>query len=735
MEKGRCNHVSYSLAKKLYGKQCDQSEISLQKVKDDMQSWESQLSKLESEDCETAYRRWRRRIIADLTYRVGWISKKKISYYPQVRHDGAISTSKPSAVQLIQEFDLNLKRTVAMTPQQRQPRVEEISHHLNRFQQHVQGREPDLNDLRQAIKKCKGSPGLDQWNSYEIKNLAKTPERLREFGQNFKLWSDLGITPRILAEVKVTYIPKANKVSKCVVDIKGLRPITVFSTWWRIFSAMWIISPIVDTLQAQMPHDIVCRRSKGPEVQACVADALLSQWKHGATLDFSHCFDTVDIRVLRDGVRQGLPVLYPWITAICDHWMKCSKWIHYDKHVGDTLDNQTGIPQGDPASPLALSLLLWVGHERIQLEHEPGNLHQCIWMDDRTMICDSHKLLEDSMNRWRHFVNDFHMLENAAKTQTVSPGGSKSMEVLGALIGQPNKRTLNKVSPNRERFEKAIHVSKRISMSPNKKIRLNDLTCLARPAMSYGWVAGLPSKTACNDYNNAIWKALGSISFSPPSLRRLICGAHLEANPTLWIRQVKLLINRNAELLRLGYNIGHSDTALNSLVSDGCERYGWTKRRSTWRHEHCGHFLEQDILRLKEWKRIAHKLRDSVRWSSWIEFKESGRHEIADMQLPNMTMERINMTRKWASTSASRRSFAIGAVKNPLTAFLAHGCTTCCMKCGETNPEWDHGWTCLLQVPIPDDAMLRRFLWGATRAEELLADSFIEAMEKHYQIL
>ena len=264
---------------------------------------------------------------------------------------------------------------------------------------------------------------------------------------------------------------------------------------------MWIISPLIDALQAQMPKDIICRRSKGPEVQACVADALLQIWRFGATLDFSHCFDTVDIKMLRDGVRDGIPALGPWITVVCDHWLKCHKWIHYDKHVGDILENQTGIPQGDPASPLALSLLLWVGHARVQEHHQLGRLHQCIWMDDRTMICNNKRLLRDSMERWGRFAEDFHLLENETKTQTVAPGEAKAMEVLGALIGQPNRRTFNKVSPNKERFEKAIHVSRRVGLLPNKKIRMNDLATLARPTMSYGWIAGRPSKGICSEYN------------------------------------------------------------------------------------------------------------------------------------------------------------------------------------------------------------------------------------------
>ena len=736
LRKGNISHQSYSLMRKLYGKHNDNiDDINLQMVLNDMQTWETQIMKLENEDKELAYRRWRRKIVADTTYRANWINKKKISYYPQVQHQGRTSTSKPTAVELIKEFDMNLKNNVLMNDDQRRQTVREIAHHLHNYRDRVQGRAPNLNDLQHAISKAKGGPGLDQWNHFEIKLLAKIPEFLNEIGQNFKLWADLGITPSILAEVKVTYIPKASKIPKGAVNIKGLRPITVFSIWWRAFSAMWIISPLIDALQAQMPKDIICRRSKGPEVQAYVADALLQIWRFGATLDFSHCFDTVDIKMLRDGVRDGIPALGPWITVVCDHWLTCHEWIHYDKHVGDILENQTGIPQGDPASPLALSILLWVGHARVQEHHQPGSLHQCIWMDDRTMICDNKQLLRDSMNRWRQFADDFHLLENEAKTQTVAPGDSKSMEVLGALIGNPNKSTFNKVAPNRDRFEKAIHVSKRVGLLPNKRIRLNDLVSLARPAMSYGWIAGRPSKTICMEYNTAIWKAFGSISFSPPSLRRLIGGAHLEADPTLWIKHVKLLACRNDELTRLGHHLDQFNTALNQHVLEGFEQHGWTTRRGAWCHEQCGHFLEQDILHRKEWKKIAHKLRDSIRRSAWEEFKESGRHEITGLELPRMTIDRINWTRKWASSSSSRRSLAMGAVKGPKMASIAHGCSSKCLKCDEMNPDWDHGWTCLLEVPIPCDTMFRRFLCGTDRSEQLLADAFIENVEKFYTIL
>jgi len=77
----------------------------------------------------------------------------------------------------------------------------------------------------------------------------------------------------------------------------------------------------------------------------------------------------------------------------------------------------------------------------------------------------------------------------------------------------------------------------------------------------------------------------------------------------------------------------------------------------------------------------------------------------------------------------------MGAVKSPKMASIAHGCSSKCLKCDEMNPDWDHGWTCLLEVPIPCDTMFRRFLCGTDRSEQLLADAFIENVEKFYTIL
>lgn len=119
----------------------------------------------------------------------------------------------------------------------------------------------------------------------------------------------------------------------------------------------------MDSLRLAMPKDICCRRSDGPEIQAAIADAFLMKFGCGAALDFSYCFDTIDVDMLKQDPINGLQKgpLCDWANLMCNHWMSCERWIHYNKCVGGCLNNKVGIPQGDPASPLFCHYLFGLG--------------------------------------------------------------------------------------------------------------------------------------------------------------------------------------------------------------------------------------------------------------------------------------------------------------------------------------------------------------------------------------
>ena len=185
-----------------------------------------------------------------------------------------------------------------------------------------------------------------------------------------------------------------------------------------------------------MPKDICCRRPDGPEIQAAIADAFLMKFGWGAALDFSHCFDTIDVDMLKQDPINGLQKgpLCDWANLMCNHWMSCEmdplqqmRW--------KLSQQQSWYSTGWSRVTPFLSLLVWIGHGRVDRNHLAGNLYQCIWTDDCTVAASKEKLFIDAIHRWQNFATDFHLKENQIKTQVVRPGpGQKAMEVLGALV-------------------------------------------------------------------------------------------------------------------------------------------------------------------------------------------------------------------------------------------------------------------------------------------------------------
>lgn len=198
---------------------------------------------------------------------------------------------------------------------------------------------------------------------------------------------------------------------------------------------------------------------------------------------FLEAFDSINIPMVMESLELSLPpCIRPWATSICNHWISCNRRIVWNRHVGGRLRSDIGIPQGDPSSPLVLSLRLWAGHSRVERDHLPGKLHQIIWLDDRTLVTDNIELLQDSIHRWGEFAHQFGLQENAKKTQIVSSKHGSNMEVLGVIVGKPG-RGFNQIESNKKRVEKAIWTSKRIGILPSGSHKLTDLGMFSRPVM------------------------------------------------------------------------------------------------------------------------------------------------------------------------------------------------------------------------------------------------------------
>ena len=133
------------------------------------------------------------------------------------------------------------------------------------------------------------------------------------------------------------------------------------------------------------------------------------------------------------------------------------------------------LPQGDPASPLMLLIILRVGYYLVNEGLGVDNVFQSIHVDDHTVVTNSRERVQLAAIIWRQFATIMHLKENDMKTQFVDINGPASdcfqpwLEPLGACI-------------------KALSTLKKISILPlSVRMKMNDAVVFGKSRLSYGW--------------------------------------------------------------------------------------------------------------------------------------------------------------------------------------------------------------------------------------------------------
>ena len=98
---------------------------------------------------------------------------------------------------------------------------------------------PAETDLFSTVASLKqGSCGTDQWYPPEIKSLPFSV--LRVFWDLTERWELTFTAPTTLQEIRQVNIPKPHKVSpQSFIQCADLRPISVCSIWWRLYTSTW----------------------------------------------------------------------------------------------------------------------------------------------------------------------------------------------------------------------------------------------------------------------------------------------------------------------------------------------------------------------------------------------------------------------------------------------------------------------------------------------------------------
>ena len=92
-----------------------------------------------------------------------------------------------------------------------------------------------LGDLWKAIRDAHGTHGTDNWNSEEIKYVPVPA--IQCFHQCTLRWHHTGWVPKQLFQSRQINLFKNHKIRNDQIQAGDLRPISIMSCWWRVFSS------------------------------------------------------------------------------------------------------------------------------------------------------------------------------------------------------------------------------------------------------------------------------------------------------------------------------------------------------------------------------------------------------------------------------------------------------------------------------------------------------------------
>ena len=370
-------------------------------------------------------------------------------------------------------------------------------------------------------------------------------------------------------------------------------------------------------------------------------------------------------------------------------------------------------PQGDPAGPLVMNLLMLAMMKKADaaLALNPGDYFHVLYMDDRTFVGRSQQSVQDAQTAWADTTRWFNLKENAEKAQYVNTEKRyDSFEVLGATIGTPGSAEIAK-SIAKGRMEKAKLLYKKIGLLPEGlAAKLNDGSIFVKGVVGYGWISQTPTKQLSSSLKSAMWASLGKTKFASLQLRRVMAGAHSSLQMISGMKQLKMLAKRDQILQELG--ISKQACLLDTHVSIFLQGLQWTLH-GTFQHELLKEsFCAKDLVDKRYWERTAHLVRESYRWQSYLQFCAEDRREIRGKPMPLYSGIRRQTMLRWVGNDCTAILAAIGGIQSPLLKFKLRGKASVCSHCKiEANPSWDHLWLCAAGIERPEDTMLARVLW------------------------
>ena len=395
--RGRTGDDTFNLCRRLFGHWVD-----LDRVKAEAKQLQEQISFIERSQRAANIRNWHQKIQGSMQAKGAWIQSKKGRQNLAIKVDDQVTESK-------RETTAGLHSSWMKMLQRVQWGSEDITQEMADFfkkgigEYHGSISRPSVKDFARMLK-VSGCPGLDGWSTFEATTVANNSYLCEAAWEEMHLWEECGCAPSSLLDILLLFVPKAGRnFAEGFGEASDFRPLSIFSIFWRAWSSTWVAADCLqDFIHAKLPLVLTAW------ALAAVCAHQLDSMGYGCTLDFSSCFDTVDLRSIHESLGSHLPAgLWQWFQLLLKHWMAVSKMGGSNGYIFERpICEATGIPQGDGASPIILAFVLWQGY--VQVEERMcslgGSYFQGIYMDDRTLLADRPDMIEEAILCWQGFA-------------------------------------------------------------------------------------------------------------------------------------------------------------------------------------------------------------------------------------------------------------------------------------------------------------------------------------------
>ena len=342
-----------------------------------------------------------------------WVKQEEVT--PQVVQDnaGQTYTSRVLALEALTDYWQNIFGTPETAIS--------FENFQNKFHQDFPPQRPAPNipkiqctDLkRAAMKMHKKATGLDGISADVILRL---PQRsLMRLAQLLHKFERSGQWPDGLLHWKVCFLPKQRQ-NGAAATLGNVRPISIGPVIYRMWSSIrlrHLRTFLAETLLEDQAGFL------GPDAAASLLQIDLrytaERFPYAVALDFTKAFDSTDFALCTKLLSHiGIP---DRITRLLQYqWQNHKKWLTFGGAVSQKpMVHTLGLLQGDPWSPICMSLILTVMGNMIK-RMQPQS--RCItYIDDRTILAPTKESLFQTLELWTHLYEVTRLRNNDRKEQ------------------------------------------------------------------------------------------------------------------------------------------------------------------------------------------------------------------------------------------------------------------------------------------------------------------------------